>query len=91
MSFDVSSDSKSWSNFKLKTNFSFGGCTGTVETTVYGPGNIINNQFSYGTGTFSFSGQFTSANSANGQYAYTNQYIYGCGYFSQSGTWTASR
>ena len=91
MSFDVSSDSESWSNFKLKTNFSVGGCTGTIEKTIFGPGDITNNQFSRNVGTFSFSGQFASADSASGQYAFTNEYIYGCGYFSQSGTWTASR
>jgi hypothetical protein len=90
MSFNVSSGGTSWSDFKLKTDFSAGGCSGTLETTVFGPGTITNNQFSYSGGTFSFSGQFTSSTTASGTYAFTNHSIPGCGNFSQSGTWTAN-
>jgi hypothetical protein len=90
ISFNVSSGGTSWSDFKLKTDFSAGGCSGTLETTVFGPGTITNNQFSYSGGTFSFSGQFTSSTTANGTYAFTNHSIPGCGNFSQSGTWTAN-
>ena len=89
MSFDVSSGSTQWSNFKLKTNFSAGSGSGTVETTVYGPATITNNQFSYSGSDFSFSGQFNSLTTASGSYAY-NRLIPGCGTFVQSGTWTAN-
>jgi hypothetical protein len=90
MSFDVSSDSQEWSTFKLKTDFAVGPCTGTIEVTVNTSGSIVNNQFSYNSGTYAFSGEFTSTDSASGSYAFTNRYIPNCGYFSQSGTWTAS-
>ncbi|MCL4299196.1 MAG: fibronectin type III domain-containing protein [Anaerolineae bacterium] len=90
MSFDVASGGTTWSNFKLKTNFSVGGCSGTVETTVFGPGPIINNQFSSSTGSFSFSGQFSTPTSVSGTYSYVNHSIPGCGNFTQSGTWTAN-
>ena len=89
MSFDVASGGATWSNFKLKTNFSVGGCSGTIETTVFGPGPITNNQFSSSTGSFSFSGQFSTPTSASGSYAYVNHFIPGCGNFTQSGAWTA--
>ena len=90
MSFNVASGGTTWSTFKLKTDFSVGGCSGTVETTVFGPGPITNNQFSSSTGSFSFSGQFSTPTSANGTYAYVNHSIPGCGIFNQSGTWTAN-
>lgn len=90
MSFDVASGGATWSNFKLKTNFSVGGCSGTVEKTIFGPGPITNNQFSSSTASFSFSGQFNSAITASGSYAFNNEFIPGCGNFTQSGTWTAS-
>lgn len=90
MSFDVASGGTTWSNFKLKTNFSVGGCSGTVETTVFGPGSVTNNQFSGGSGSFSFSGHFNSSTTASGTYAYNNNFIPGCGNFTQSGTWTAN-
>lgn len=89
MSFDVSSSGTQWSTFKLKTNFSAGSCSGTVETTIYGPATITNNQFSYNGIDFSFSGQFNSLTTASGSYAY-NDFIPNCGTFVQSGTWTAS-
>jgi hypothetical protein len=88
MSFDGSGGDTVWSSLKLKTTFSIGGCSGTVEVTV-SPGTITNNQFSYNGGTFSFSGQFTSPTTASGTYAFVNHP--GCGSsFTQSGTWTAS-
>jgi len=90
MSFDVSSGGATWSNFKLKTNFVIGGCSGTTETTFSGPGPITNNQFSGGSSTLSFSGQLTSLTAASGTYNYVNQFIPNCGYLTQSGTWTAN-
>lgn len=89
LSFRVSSSGTTWTTFKLKTNFSVGGCRGTIETTVFGPAVITNNRFSFNSGTFSFSGRFTSANSASGTYAYINHNIPRCGNFTQSGAWTA--
>ena len=89
MSFDVTSGGTSWATFVLKTDFWAGGCSGTVETTVDGPGAIVDGRFSVSAGTFSFSGQSTSSTSASGTYAYSSDHIFGCGYFSQSGTWAA--
>jgi hypothetical protein len=90
MSFDVSTSGTQWSTFKLKTDFTIGGCSGTVEKTVPGPGAITNDAFSLSLSTFSFTGQFTSASTASGTYSFTNENIPTCGTFSQSGTWTAS-
>jgi hypothetical protein len=91
MSFDVSGGGATWSNFKLKTDFSFGGCSGTVEVTIPGPGTITNNQFSSSGsgGAFSFSGQLTSLTTASGTYAFVNDPT-GCGSLTQSGTWTGN-
>jgi hypothetical protein len=89
MSFNVSSKGATWSNFKLKTDYSFGGCSGTVEVTLSGPGTITNNQFSSTSGAFSFSGQLTSLTSATGTYSFVNSST-GCGLLNQSGTWTAN-
>jgi hypothetical protein len=89
MSFDVSSKGTAWSNFKLKTDFQVGLCSGTTEITISGPDAITNNQFSHNGGTFSFSGQLNSSTSASGVYAYVNYFIAGCGTLNQSGTWTA--
>ena len=91
MSFAISSDGKSWHDFVLETHFAAGGCSGTIETTVYGPGPVANNQFSGGGSSFSFTGKLTSSTTAQGTYAYDREYIPSCGYFSQSGTWTASK
>ena len=90
MSFDVSTSGAQWSTFKLTTDFAIGGCSGTVEKTVPGPGAITNDAFSLSLSTFSFTGQFTSATTASGTYSFTNENIPTCGTFSQSGTWTAS-
>jgi hypothetical protein len=90
LSFDIASDGATWSNFKLKTNFSLGGCSGTTEITVFGPGPITNYRFNSSSGSFSFSGQFNSSTTASGFYAYINDFISGCGNFTQFGTWTAN-
>jgi hypothetical protein len=89
MSFDVSSGGTSWSEFKLKTEFSVGGCHGTVELTAHGPGRITNSEFGLTSTIFTFSGQFTSATTASGSYAIVDLDLPPCGSFSQSGTWTA--
>jgi hypothetical protein len=89
MSFDVSTDGKQWRNFKLKTDFVIGSCSGTTETTVPGPGDITSTQFSLNMGTYSFSGQFNSPTTASGSYSFVDRSITNCGTFSQTGTWTA--
>jgi hypothetical protein len=89
MSFDVSAGGTLLNNFKLKTNFQVGPCSGTTEITISSPRIITNNQFS-SSGSFSFSGQFNTPTSASGTYAYVNHFIPGCGNFNQSGTWTAN-
>jgi hypothetical protein len=89
LSFDIASDGTTWRNFKLKTNFSVGGCSGTTEITVFGPGPITHYRFNSSSGSFSFSGQFNTSTTASGVYAYMNDFISGCGYFTQFGTWTA--
>ena len=91
VSFTVSGSGTTWSSFRLKTDFSLGGCTGTVEVSFTQPGAIINNQFGRSTTAFSFTGQFTGQGTASGTYTFSNMFISGCGAsFSQSGTWTAS-
>jgi hypothetical protein len=101
MSFDVSANSTQWSNFKLKTDFSAPNCSssGTIEVTVPGPGSITDNQFSYVSSTYSFSGAFSDATNAAGSYAFNSYLIvlslpyppYVCYYYlTQSGTWTAT-
>ena len=90
MSFDVSISGTQWSTFKLKTDFTIGSCSGTVEYTVPGPGDIINDAFSRSLSTFSFNGQFTSPAAASGNFAFTNEPVTGCGTFTQSGTWSAT-
>jgi hypothetical protein len=96
MSFTVSGSGAQWSSFTLKTDFNIVLCSGTITITAQTSGPITNNQFSgfaYGpTGTFSFTGQFTSASTATGTYSFTDYGIFGCGtfgFFDQSGTWTA--
>lgn len=89
MSFNVSDKGATWTNFKLKTDYVFGGCSGTGEITLSGPGTITNNQFSRSSGDFSFSGQLASLTSASGTYSIVN-YNTGCGLLTQSGTWTAT-
>jgi hypothetical protein len=90
MSFDVSAGGPQWATFKLKTDFVIGACSGTVETTVPGPGAITNNSFSWSGTYFSFNGQFSAATTASGNYSFTNEPVTGCGTFSQSGTWSAT-
>ena len=102
MSFDVSIGSTQWMSFTLTTDFVATTCanaTGTITTTVSGPGAIVDNQFSYTGSTFAFAGQFDSTITAMGTYTYTNHQIviglpyppYVCFYYlNQSGTWTAS-
>ncbi len=90
MSFDVSSDGGSWSNFKLEEDFEIDGCYGTITITLLGPGAITNKRFS-SNGSFSFSGQFNSLTTASGTYSFVNFYILNCGYFTKSGVWTASK
>jgi hypothetical protein len=90
MSFDVSANGTVLNNFKLKTDFQVGPCSGTTETTVSNPRTITGNQFSSNSGSFTFSGQFNPPTSASGTYAYVNHFIPGCGTFNQSGTWTAN-
>jgi hypothetical protein len=90
MSFDVSSGGTLLNNFKLKTDFQVGPCSGTIETTILSSRAITNNQFNGSSGSFSFSGQFNTPTSASGTYAYVNHSIPSCGNFTQSGTWTAN-
>jgi hypothetical protein len=58
-----------------------------MTVTIFTPGAITNNEFSH-SGTFSFSGEFTSSTKASGVYAFTD-YETACGDFNQTGTWTA--
>jgi hypothetical protein len=91
MSFTVQSSSTQWASFKLKTDFNFGYCSGTLETTVSGPGSITAGQFSYDGSTFDFTGTFDSSVSAHGTYAFTNAFTGpGCPSLTQSGTWNAT-
>ncbi len=90
MSFDVIGSGTQWATFKLKTDFVIGGCSGTVEYTVPGPGAITNDAFSRSLSTFSFNGQFTSPAAASGNYSFINEPVTGCGTFTQSGTWSAT-
>ncbi len=90
MSFDIIGNGSQWRTFKLKTNFQIGGCSGTVEVTIPGPGDINGNQFSRTGSTFAFAGSFDSPTTAHGTYDFVNEEVYSCGYFTQSGTWTAS-
>jgi hypothetical protein len=90
MSVTVQSSGTVWQNFYLETNFNFGFCSGTISQIIVTPGPIVNNQFSGSAGSFSFTGQFTSATTATGTYTYSNHFLAGCGTFlNQSGTWTA--
>jgi hypothetical protein len=99
MSFKVINSGTQWSTFKLKAVFAGCSASGTIEITVFGPGNITNDQFSYSGSTFSFTGQFTSPFTATGTYSFNNHLIvvslpyppYVCYvHFNQSGTWSAS-
>jgi hypothetical protein len=91
MSLTVQSSGTQWASFKLKTDFNFGYCSGTLETTVSGPGSITAGQFSYDGSTFDFSGTFDSSVRAHGTYAFTNMYTgTGCPSLTQSGTWNAT-
>ncbi|MBI2836795.1 MAG: hypothetical protein HYX75_00640 [Acidobacteria bacterium] len=90
MSFEVISGGTQYQNFKVKTDFDFGSCYGTTETTVTSPGSISNGSFGSTGGTFGFTGQFSSATSATGTYQFSGLYIYPCGYLYQTGTWSAN-
>ena len=101
VSFTVSPNGAQWTNFKLRTNFTAANCgvIGTLQVTAFGPGNIVNNRFSYTSPTYSFTGQFTSTVAATGTYSFNNFRItinipsppYVCYYYlTQSGTWTAN-
>lgn len=93
MSFTVSRDSTQWSSFKLKTDFSGGGVSGSVEITLSGHGPISAGYFSFSGSTFSFTGNFTSSRLTNGTYSFTNFPIFvypGYYYLTQYGTWSAS-
>lgn len=101
MSYTVQSGGTQWAQFKLNTDFVSATCgaSGTIEITVPGPGSISNGYFSYDSGTYDFSGDFSSSTVASGSYAFTNYQItiglpwppYICfDYLTQSGTWNAS-
>lgn len=99
MSFTVSTDGKQVTPFKLKTNFSSGGASGTIEITVNSASAITNGQFSYSSSTYSYTGQFDSTTTASGTYEFSSYpitiglpyppYITWI-YISQTGTWTAT-
>src|SRR6266540_6920809 len=89
VSFLVLSSGTQWDTFKVKTDFNFGSCYGTLEMTVFGPDNITNNQFGFSSSTFSFTGQFSTPGTASGTYSFVNHNLPGCGLLTQSGTWTA--
>jgi hypothetical protein len=88
VSFRIIAQGTQWKDFKLKTNFVIGGCSGTTEVTI-SSGTITNNQFSYSSSTYSFTGQLDTLKTASGTYTFTNRSITSCGTFSQSGTWSA--
>ncbi|MBI2838606.1 MAG: hypothetical protein HYX75_09840 [Acidobacteria bacterium] len=90
MSYQVISGGTQYRYFKLKTDFDFGSCYGTTETTVTSTGSISNGSFGSTGGTFGYTGQFSSATSATGTYQYSGLYIYPCGYLYQTGTWSAN-
>ena len=90
-----------WSNFRIRFEYD-SGCTGTRRTAetlpVDGPGAISNNQFSFWSSSFSFSGRFTSAIDATGTYdlrSYGVPVVFPgvicIDYVTQSGTWNATR
>lgn len=87
--FDVLADGASWTNFKLSTTGNAGPCSLTITTTLLTPGEIFDNQFGKPGGGFSFSGQFTDAKTASGDYHYSD-YIFNCGFLNRSGTWRAN-
>lgn len=87
--FFVTDGGTRWHTFKVDAPFQVGGCSGTIGATAFGPGAIVNRQFSGSGYIMSFTGQFDSATAAHGTYT-ISQNIQGCGYFSQSGTWAAS-
>jgi hypothetical protein len=72
MSFTISSDGKQMTFFTLKTNFSSGGASGTIETNVNSASTITNGQFSYSSSTYSYTGQFDSTTTASGTYEYSS-------------------
>jgi len=101
MSFTVDSNGTMWNTFKVKAYYVATTCysaSGTLETTVPGPGSISNDQFTVSSSSLSGSGQFTSSTTATGTYAFSFNIIislpfppYVCTYyFNESGTWTAS-
>ncbi len=93
VSFKVMTNGAQWYKFVQATTAAVGSCSSvTLTQNVYGPDVITGHQFSYTntSGTYSFTGQFTSPTTATGAYTYTNYSVYGCGSLTQSGTWTAS-
>jgi hypothetical protein len=91
VSFAVDPSGTQWTNFKLKTDFNFGFCSGTLEVTVFGPGTVTNGSFGRTFTDYAFSGQFATTYTASGTYSFTNFYLSSCNaYLTQSGTWTAS-
>lgn len=99
MSFTVSSDGTQVNNFKLKTKWSSGASSGTIEITTNSSNPISNWQFSFSTNGYSYTGQFDSTTTASGTYTFSNyQIIIGIPYppyityiyISQTGTWTAT-
>ncbi|NIM10417.1 MAG: hypothetical protein GTO45_00370 [Candidatus Aminicenantes bacterium] len=92
MSFKVLSQGTQWQQFKLTFKYS-GVFSGTKTITVNGPGSINNGQFSYQTNTYSFTGHFTSPNTALGTYE-LNKYRINLGwiyvYVTGSDTWSAT-
>jgi len=105
MSFDVSTDSTQWSNFRLYYYYYSSKCNESIHIYMgpFGPGIISSGTFTYSWNTFSFSGNFTSPTTATGTYVFTNHPviftylppwpappIFCYDWFSVSGTWTAS-
>ena len=91
MSFTVQSSGTQWATFALTTDFSLGACSGTLETTINGPGSITGGQFNWTGSHFAFAGTFDTPVSAHGTYAYTGQVIgSGCSTLTQAGTWSAT-
>lgn len=97
ISFEISSDSTQWSDFRLEFDWTGCGANGTTTIVIPGPGSITDNTFSYSeTSGYSFNGEFTDQIHAEGLYALMNYQItlyypiYCSFYLTQNGAWTAS-
>jgi len=100
MSFTVISSGTQWSNFQISYSFTATSCgnpSTSFTTGVNGPGSISNGSFSWSGSTDSYTGQFTSPNTATGTYSFVNKQfiVYPGGipcyfYLTASGTWSAS-